>query len=832
MTLRRLLFLASTSLAAIPINAQSAPDAENMAAPPPEPTFEEATGEDDAPIVITGGRLRGSAVGDIPAQNILDSRDVRATGATSITELLDALAPQIGSAQGRGGERPVLLLNGQRISGFRELRDIPTEAIERVEILPEEVGLKFGYSASQKVVNIILRGRFRSTAVQAGIKQATDGGFTAGEGEITQLMIGRDGRTMVNIRAEGNGKLFEAERDIVGTSEDDQQARTLLGDKRTLRASGTVNRTIFGDVSATLNAEAEHSDGRSLLGLGTATLDALGRDTRSDSLHTGFALNGDKAKWHWSVTGNGDIDWSRTGTDRDGPQFTRDRSRETTTSGDITGVASGPVLKLPAGDAGLTVRLGSNSIGLDGKRESLGTSSDNARSRTQGNAALNVDLPISRRKRDFSALGNLTINANAEVQQLSDFGTLTTIGAGANWSPIERLNLLTSWSSEEGAPTIHQLGSPILETRDSRIFDFVTGQTVLATVITGGNLALDADSRKVWKLAANWQPLKGEDLKLRGEYVRSVIDRPIQSVFGPTPTLEAAFPDRFVRDSAGLLLSADLRPLNFVQARRDTLRIGFDFSKPLKSARPSQSVMDQIRAQFRSARGNRQSGDKPAPESALPLGNTPPPDNVPPPDGPSHDGRFGGGGGGRGGGGFFGGGGNRGRLSFSLTDTITMRDTVSIGPGLPVIDYLGGDAAGASGGASRHRVETQGGWSNNGFGARLSANWRSGTKVDNLTAGTLRFSPLATFDLRLFANPGERPEWVLKHPWLRGSSVRFEVSNIFNERPKVRDGFRAVPLNYQADLLDPLGRTAMISFRKLFSPNFASRRRELGREAH
>ena len=41
----------------------------------------------------------------------------------------------------------MLLVNGRRISGFRELRDIPTEANERVEILPEEVALKYGYSA-------------------------------------------------------------------------------------------------------------------------------------------------------------------------------------------------------------------------------------------------------------------------------------------------------------------------------------------------------------------------------------------------------------------------------------------------------------------------------------------------------------------------------------------------------------------------------------------------------------------------------------------------------------------------------------------------------------
>ena len=36
-----------------------------------------------------------------------------------------------------------------------------------------------------------------------------------------------------------------------------------------------------------------------------------------------------------------------------------------------------------------------------------------------------------------------------------------------------------------------------------------------------------------------------------------------------------------------------------IVASKDTIRVGFDFSKPLKSRRPSQSVMDQLRAQFR-----------------------------------------------------------------------------------------------------------------------------------------------------------------------------------------------------------------------------------------
>jgi len=75
----------------------------------------------------------------------------------------------------RDDQGPVLL-NGRRISGPGEMRDIPTEAIQRVEILPEEVALKYGYTADQKVVNIVLRQRFRASTIDASIGGSTDGG--------------------------------------------------------------------------------------------------------------------------------------------------------------------------------------------------------------------------------------------------------------------------------------------------------------------------------------------------------------------------------------------------------------------------------------------------------------------------------------------------------------------------------------------------------------------------------------------------------------------------------------------------------------------------------
>ena len=578
---------------------------------------------------------------------------------------------------------------------------------------------------------------------------------------------------------------------------------------------------MFGNVSGTLNTELEHIEGRGLIGLGDILLEPLARNTSSDSAHAGVTLNWDKAQWHWNVVGNADWDRDLTRTERD-DAFPNDRARETRTSGDLTATANGTLFKLPAGNAGTTLQLGVASQHLDSSRRSADDFNATSLGRTTGTAAINLDLPISRRNRDFSALGNLTLNANAELDQLSDFGSLTTIGAGLNFSPVDRLNFITSWTREEGAPTVQQLGDPVIQTPNSRIFDFTTGQTVLVNATTGGNPDLLADRRNVVKLGVNWQPSAKTDLRLRADYVHTSIRNPISNIF-VTEAIEAAFPERFVRDPSGQLTSVDLRPVNFDRSQRDTLRLGFDFTKPLKSHRPSQAVADQLRSQFRRTIGGPAGGQGQ---------NAGPPPGGPPSEGgrPSGGGEFrgGGGGGGRGfgGGGAFGGG-NRGRLQFSLTDTITFVDKVMIRPGVPELDYLHGDAAGSTGGTPRHAVQAQGGWFNNGIGVRASANWRSGTRVDSLNGDNLHFSPLATFDLRLFANPGDIPEVVVKHPWLRATQVRFEVTNIFDAKPKVHDAAGNVPLNYQADLLDPIGRTVGISIRKLFLPPPSFFRREI-----
>ena len=254
---------------------------------------------DEEPIVIQGGASARLGGWRHTAAEHPRLRDIRATGATSISDLLDAIAPQIGSSQGRGGEQPVLLLNGQRISSFRELRDIPPEAIDGSNP-PEEVALKYGYRADQKVVNIVLRQRFRSTTAQVGAGLSTDGGYANGNADLTKFMIEKNGRTTLNLHAEGNSLLTEDERNIIlqetpptgATTDDLLEARSLLPSKRDLRASGTFNRQLFGDVSGTLNTEVEHTDSRALVGFGDTLLEALARNTDTNTAHA------ESPEWH------------------------------------------------------------------------------------------------------------------------------------------------------------------------------------------------------------------------------------------------------------------------------------------------------------------------------------------------------------------------------------------------------------------------------------------------------------------------------------------------------------------------------------------------------
>jgi hypothetical protein len=755
-----------------------------LSAQQPSPSAVQPGGdENDEDVVVTGKAPRGSAIGDIAPVNVLRSRDVKATGATSFDELLEAIAPQIGAARQSGAARPLVLLNGRRVSSYRELRDIPIEAVSRVDILPEEVALKYGYPPDQKVVNVVLQNHFGETVAQVAANTASQEGFSGGSGDLTRIVLGPTQRTTVNLHAGSDDILRGSQRNLVQQQYEASGSGAmglLIPPEVGIHGTATVSRALRSGVEATFNAEAQHRMGHLLSGLSEQLPAELHRSTTDDSLHLGGTLSGDAAQWHWSLTSNADLERNHTSTINQGQAFAPGSAKSTRAFADLDGTLNGTLFALPAGNADVTLRLAGSTEHLDIEQQDFPTPPRGSTDRTAGTAGVSLDIPLAHRGKALGGLGNLTLSGNAEVNQLSDLGTLTRFGSGVNWSPVQRFNIIAGWDREEDAPSVHQLGDPFVQTPGTRIFDFSNGVVPRAAVVTGGNPDLRTARRNTAKVSANWQPLDAVNFRLRADYAHVVIDRPISDIT-VSPEIEAAFPGRFVRDASGTLLSVDLRPINFDHGRRDTLAVGFDFTKPLRSRKASSADVQKLL------------------QSAQRAGIA-----VPQASASATPGTIG--------------GAANGRLTFSLTDTITLVDRATVRSGLPLLDYLHGAAIGQTGGQPRHQVQAQAGWANNGFGARAGLTWRSATDVDTLVGDTLHFSPFATFDLRLFANVGQYLPIVSRHPWLRGASFRFEIGNLFNARPDVRNGSSGVPAGYEPSMLDPLGRTIMLSFRKQFLP--------------
>ncbi|MBP7815969.1 MAG: hypothetical protein KA085_07580 [Phenylobacterium sp.] len=806
--------------AAVALTAGGAQAQDQAAASASEPYAEDT--EVEELVVVAGVRtLRGSVPGDIAPEVTLSAREIRAYGASSVAELLTALAPQTGS--GQGGGRPVVLINGARASGFAEVRDLPTEAIARVEILPEEVSLKYGYPAEQKVVNMVLRQRFRARLAEGSVQAPTRGaeGSTVA-GHAALLRIRRGERLTLDAKATKTDQILESDRDVIGAS----PFRTLQPDSTNVVFNAVYARPLGNGVSGTLNGTYESTDTESKLGLSPFSTEALTRRSTADNASLAGAMSGAYAGWQWSYTGALSRNVAKSFNDRAlGTTAYTDRTRSVTTAATSDIVLSRALWDLPAGRVSttLTGRVSATRLESEALRAGVATSADLDRS--IGELRANFDLPLLRAGEGLGGiLGKLTGNLNVGRQHLSDYGDLQTVGAGLNWTPVKPLRILASVNRTDQAPTINQLGDPLNATPGVRVFDLSRGETADVTRITGGSPNLTGGQREVLKLGLTYKPFAETNLTLQANYVSSRTDNVVASFPSASTQVEQAFPDRFVRDASGALVQIDARPVNFARQARDELRWGFTYSRNVGKP-PTPEEIAAMRARFRGGEGGGPSGqDRVRPSDGSVA--TPPAPGAPPgqpateggpPPGMDGGYRGGGGRGGPGGFGGFGGGGPRmGVFQFGVYHTVAFRDDILIRTGLPELDLLDGAAIGSGGGSPRHQVDVQANYTKGGLGASLNANWQAATRVEGgPTADDLEFSDQTTVSLRLFADLGALPV-AQDYRWLRGARATFSIDNLFDSRQEVRDATGATPVSYQPDLLDPVGRSVKLTFRKLF----------------
>jgi hypothetical protein len=774
--------LTARQLTAIALGTICSGLAQSGAAEPDAPDYRE-------PIIVTGYRLSNPSLSGVQPVDELGPRDFSDFAVNSIEELLTELNAQMAAG---GDGAPLVLLNGRRIFNLSELASLPTESVRRVDVLPAPVALRFGGNASQKVVNLVLRSRFRSASAAAGGRIATEGGGRNADLSGSLSRVVGENRLSLSARAYGGPHVLESERDIVqpaGARSGEGRFRTLLPAQRRYTLNGTLARQVSKTANLSATAGGNYETTRRLLGrpnefTGIGSLDKPLRN-KVRNFGSFVSLKGNADLKHWSLAGTAEYGRRTTSTLTElraqalaplsqglGASRLTDRARARTHSAGLTFLASGPLFKVPAGRVRASLYTDLDRSSLLSRRTQGGAVRSGERGRTDAGTWLSAEAPITKSK-SGGMLGGLEANFRAGLRSVSDIGTLRSYSYGLAWAPRRVVNLNASMKKDRQPPTLIQLASPAIETSGIRVFDYVRGETVELTEITGGNPDLDADRRRTFAVGVNVGPLAGK-LRIGADYKRVRIGHPTAALPAATAAIQAAFPERFIRDSNGALISVDSRAVNFDRQDLKQLHWGavWRYSADWGVGHTSSELADDV------------SGNDEASRSGL-------------------------------------------RLHFSVDHTLMLKDRLLLRRDLPPLDLLHGGAAGPYGGEPRHRLRWEAGASRAGIGARIIGTWRSGTTVDeNGPVSSLQFSPLMQNELRLNA---ELDSVVPRLEWARGARLSLSVANLFNEKQKVRDASGRTPLIYQRDYLDPLGRTVTVSLRKLLvGPGTQSSHSETG----
>jgi iron complex outermembrane receptor protein len=150
-------------------------------------------------VVVTGSHIRGATEDGPLSVEVFSAADLEAQGAPNIVEFTRNLTssseafgePNIdfaGTAAGRvtvnlrglGATRTMVLLNGHRTSD--DVSFIPTNALERVEVLQDGAGVTYGAGAVGGVMNFVTKRNFRGLELTAQHKfiEGSDGGAQEG----------------------------------------------------------------------------------------------------------------------------------------------------------------------------------------------------------------------------------------------------------------------------------------------------------------------------------------------------------------------------------------------------------------------------------------------------------------------------------------------------------------------------------------------------------------------------------------------------------------------------------------------------------------------------
>ena len=814
-----------------------------------------AVGAQDKPahtdVVVNGHR--GSAVTDIEPLTTLDGQAIEGTGATSMTELLRILQPMTRSVDGND---PIFLLNAQRVSGYEEIGALPPEAIEKIEVMPEQVALKFGYPPTRRLVNFITKPRFRGMDVSANAGTTTEGGSsTAGTvATLTRITNGRrltlggeyrhtdplrqsrrsiapdpanpfdaignvtgtlDGEIDPALTAAAGQPVFVAAVPADPASRSDLSAyiaganqprsfdlgpyRTLVARNDTFKANAVLATPIAKGISGSFTLTAERKRDRSLQGL-----PALQILLPADNPYSPFARD---ILLYRYVTGVAPLRQRSTTTTVHAGALLRGVIRgwnwDLGATLDQNDIANRSERGLDIGAVDRAIANGADPFGafdpsLLANRLVQRSHSDSRKIEIKGVArGVALHLPA----------GDLSVTATVEAER----ATAHTTARGFSDSDVS----IGRTRLEAGV----SLDVP-LASADMGVLPFL-GQlsvNVSANVrhVEGYGDLSDAE------YGLTWGPLPGLQLigsikqygvapemgqrslpTVRTENVPFFDFSTGQSIFVTTVT--GGNPNLLAEQKRIRSLTVNYKPfanrnlilgLNYEEdvLRNPTMQITA-LTPATAAAFPDLFVRDaagRLTTVFLRPVNFYRERRRSLAAQFNYYGQI----GKPPPTGASAKPR------------------PRANFYLGMAFTPMLYDQLQLRPGLPKLDLLDGETIDASATRRRLGLYGWGGLNYEGLGLNFNEQWIGGTRIRGGTPQTdLYFAPLLKLDLTVNAALGK----LLAHEsWAHKTTLSIQLANPFNARQRVRDADGLTPNRYQPNYLDPLGRTVKVTLRKLF----------------
>jgi hypothetical protein len=826
--------LAIASVCGAPAFAQDAPESDPQA-------------DDVADVVVIG--TRGSAVTDIAPIATLDASAIAATGATTMPELLQAIR---GTTQAADGSEPIFLLNSQRVSGYADIGSLPPEAIEKVEVLPEQAALRFGFPPTRRVVNFITKRSFRQGQLFASAGTTTRWGSATEKATlgITRLQDGR--RLTLGLEVRRTDPLLQSDRNIAPDPD------------IPFDAVGNVTGPGGGEIDPALSAVAGRVVTIAPVPGAPTTLSSFAAGANRPRLF-------DLGPYRTLAPGNDAIKGEAVIADRIGEtlagsiSLTAEQSRDRSIGGPATAR-----LIVPAGNPyspfSVPVVLNRYLIEADTLRQRQTTTTLHAGATLRGalagwrwdlTAALDQKQVDGRNENGIDpSAANAAIAAGANpfapldasllTARLTDRTRLRTRSAGAKTVitnapfrlPAGRVTITATAELERSSavsssrgpnPSDLQLGRTRIEgglaidvpltSRREKILPFIGDLSVNASVNArrvGGFGALRDSTYGV-----AWSPIEGvqllgtvrqsataPDMAQQLAPVVRVANVPVFDyrnartelvtlISGGNPDLAAA--RTLTRSLALTVKPFEKRELRFgatyeVATIRDQTGTVYAITPQTEAILPGLFTRDSAgrltSVAYRPINFalERQRRLNLTITASGKVGK-----QQPTPAGakepPSRPGYYAG-----------------------IGPTVQFSDRLQLRPGTPELDLLAGDTI-RGWGVPRVQGYAYGGVFHEGNGLRFSAWYQGANRVRNADpAGDLRFSSIFKLDLGAYVNLSK----LFKLTWQRRLRLSLDFTNIMDSRQRVRDGNGALPNRFQPDYLDPIGRTVTISLRKLF----------------